>query len=397
MNKIIQLIEFIDIRYADPISAMDLTNDYLLFGTMLGATKYYNINQKKLIRLSDVQDEFISGVKIYQNNFYICIGDVKINQYNIDNEQEMRTADIETDNYQDEDDHKKKCDNCLTMLNNNYLIRTYINFPDKKDKEKEGDQEDKNDGLTEFSIKNIIDNNNDNEVVRKIKMSNYSVPFDFDGKNYIFIDFISENNRTFNVYEITEDPNLQEMKISFGIEQFNNEKIGHISHLKIIKDDLLFIVRDYNICEIRNFQFEIKKQLNIKASEILAFELLYNDNNNDNDKENDKEDDNENNINNGNDKNEENENEENNDNKDKEKELLYIILLDLDYNLYLYNYKEDKNELLLNLDKDDINIDKDIRGQGFFLFNYPYYIKMTNKYIAISTDYGCILLQYNSS
>ena len=176
MKKQIQLIEFIDLRYADPISAMDLTNDYLLIGTMLGATKYYNINQKKLIRLSEVQDEFISGAKIYQNSLYICIGDLKINQYDLDKEDEMREADIETNNYQNEEDHKKKCDNCLTMLNNNYLIRTFINFPDKKSKEKEGEQEQEdNDGLTEFSIKNIIDNNddNDNEIVRKIKMSNY--------------------------------------------------------------------------------------------------------------------------------------------------------------------------------------------------------------------------------
>ena len=371
-NKKSQIIKFIELRYADPISSMDLTDEYLLYGTMLGATKFYIINDQKLICLSDTQDEFIIGVKINENKLYICIGDVKIYQYYVGNEEEKRSPDFEIKNYESEKQHEEKCENCLSIFTNNYLIRNYIDYSSSKQKEENEEEEEnekhsKNNECTDVSFKNIFDNDNRKIIERKIKMSEYSVPFDYDGKNFIFIEFSSPNHRTFHVYDV----DTQEMK-DIEIEQISNEHIGHISHLKIINDDLLFIVRDYNICEIRNFKLEIQKKLNIKASEILAFDILYGE------------------------KIEENKSDVNTDaNKNNDEEILYIVLLDIDCNVFLYNYKEDKNELLINLEKEEKGIDKDIKGQGFFLLNYPYYIKISKKYIAISSDYGCILIQYN--
>ena len=380
MPKQIKLVKFIELRYADPISSLDLTDDYLLFGTMLGSTKLYIINQKKLINLSEIQDEFISGVKIYQNKLYICIGDFKTIIYNLnDNDISQIPEYTESKNYDSEEKHNEKCINCLSMLNDKYLIRTYINFPSKPDEEPITED-------VEISIKNILkvdsNDNNNEEIKGNINMSNYSVPFDFDGKNYIFIDFIKQHERSFNVYNL-----IDKSEIKFIIEEkFKEEKIGHISHLKVIKDDLLFVVRDYNICEIRNYNLELKKKLNIKASEILAYDILLEENNN-------------NNINN-----EEKDDEMSEkdrgikmEKKDNDLESLHIILLDLDCNIFLYNYKEDKCELLFNLENDELGIDKDIQGQRFFLFGYPYYIKFTRKYIAISSDYGCVLFQYSSS
>lgn len=377
MKKEIKLIKFIELRYADPISSLDLTDNYLLFGTMLGATKLYNINQNKITTLSEIQDEYISGVKIKENTLYICIGDVKILVYDLNKNNDgqipeyseiknYREGDLEnniTNNEENNDEnnnkketHENNCENCLTMLNNNYLIRTFIQFP-ADPKEEAIIQK------TRFSIKNI---NNMDEIKGKIELSSYCVPFDFDGKNFIIIDFIKENKRNYIVYDVDS-----ELENKFEIEdKFKSEKIGHISHLKIVKDDLLFIVRNYNICEMRNLNLELKKNLNIKSKEILAFDIMFdNDDNNEEKKENEEE---------------------------KIQLSLYIILLDIDCNVFLYNYKDDKCELLFNLENDELGIDKTIKGQRFFLFGYPYYIKLTKKYIAISSDYGCILIQYSS-
>ena len=71
----------------------------------------------------------------------------------------------------------------------------------------------------------------------KYKLSNYCVPFDFDGKNYIIIDFIEKTKRYFYVY----DKILKEMKVNIEIEKLKDNKIGHISHLKIIKNDMIFM------------------------------------------------------------------------------------------------------------------------------------------------------------
>ena len=210
-KKKIQLTKFIELRYADPISSIDLTDEYLLYGTMLGATKFYIINDQKLICLSDTQDEFISGVKINENKLYICIGDVKIYQYYVGNEEEKRSPDFEIKNYESEEQHEQKCENCLSMFNNNYLIRNYIDYSSSKQKEENEEEEEKhsnNNKNTVVSFKNIFDNDNRKIIEREIKMSEYSVPFDFDGKNFIFIEFTSQNHRAFYVYDV----DAQEMK-----------------------------------------------------------------------------------------------------------------------------------------------------------------------------------------
>jgi hypothetical protein len=307
------------------------------------------------------------------------------------------------DNYKNEEEHNKKCENCLTMLNNDYLIRTFIDFPEEPNKEPSIK-------FVNYSIKNIIDKN---EKFRgKIKMSNYTVPFDFDGTHYIYIDFLEKNKRKLGIHDVTtekkqnegdkkdeeenkeneenkknkddnkenEEEKENEDKNGIIIEEIK-EKIGHISHLKILKNDKIFIVRDYNICEIRSLKFELIKQLNIKSNEILNFDIIFNFIGEDNSNENKSE----------------SKNIKENYNDNQENESFYIILLDIDCNIILYNSKEDKSEILFNLETDNLNIDKDIKEQKFFSFGYPYYIRMTKKYIAISSDYGCILIQYSLS
>ena len=402
-KKEIKLVEFINLRYADPISALDLMDNYLLFGSMLGSITFYIIDQKKLVRLSETEDEYISGVKIKENMLYVCIGDLKIMTYELNQDDNIIPKNI-IDNYKNEDEHNKKCENCLTMLNNDYLIRTFIDFPEEPNKEPSIK-------LVNYSIKNIIDKN---EKFRgKIRMSNYTVPFDFDGIHYIYIDFLKKNKRKLGIHDVTtekkqnegvkkdeeekkeneenkenQDDNKEneeekekenEDKNDIIIEEIE-EKIGHISHLKIIKKDKIFIVRDYNICEIRNLKFELIKKLNIKSNEILNFDIIFNvigEDNNENKSE--------------------SKNIKENYNDYQENESFYLILLDIDCNIILYNSKEDKSEILFNLETDNLNIDKDIKEQKFFSFGYPYYIRITKKYIAISSDYGCIIVQYSLS
>ena len=89
MDKEIKLVRYITLRYADPICAMDLSDKCLLYGTMLGTSACYLINQKKLITLLETQEEHVSGIKIQDNKenpndskFIVCIGDNKILLFN---------------------------------------------------------------------------------------------------------------------------------------------------------------------------------------------------------------------------------------------------------------------------------------------------------------------------
>ena len=347
----ISLVRYIALRYADPVCSMDLSDKYLLYGTMLGTAACYLINQRKLITLSETQDEHVSGVKIdenkdnpKENKLYVCIGDNKIFIYDSFNENSNEMPkNLTIDNYPSDMEHEKRCEKCFTMLYNDYLVRTFIDFPaDTKQEYQSAD--------TQYSIKNLYDLNN--EKIGIIKMSNYSVPFDFDGRYYIFVDFLEPKKRIFNIVD-TQIQQSENIITKFELEK---KKIGHISLLKILKNDLVFWVRDYHICEIRNLKNfdKVIKTFNLRGSEILAFDVIYTDENN--------------------------------------FESLKIIFVDILCNVILYNYRIDKEEILFNLE--NLDIDKVIKDQRFFSMGYPYYIKVSKQYMAISSDYGIVLVQH---
>ena len=202
MDNDIKLIRYITIRYADPICAMDLSDKCLLYGTMLGTAACYLINQRKLITLSDSQEEHISGVKIQENKgnqkdnkLIVCIGDNKILSFNSVSENLNEIPKYEEiNNYPNENEHFKKCEKCFTMLKNEYLVRTFIEFPTEVKTPSSMFN-------TEFSIKDIK-NLNLPEIQGNIEMSNYSVPFDFDGEKYVLVDFLEEKKRNFQIFNI---------------------------------------------------------------------------------------------------------------------------------------------------------------------------------------------------
>ena len=352
MENDIKLVRYITIRYADPICAIDLSDKCLLYGTMLGTAACYLINQRKLITLSETQDEHVSGVKIQENKenpkdtkLIVCVGDYKIMSFNsvTENLNEIPKYE-EIIIYPNENEHFKQCDKCFTMLKNNYLVRTFIEFPNEV----------KVPSClfnTEFLYKNI-ENLNSPEIKGSLQMSNYCVPFDFDGEKYVFIDFLEEKKRMFELY----DTKTNDYILNFEIEKFK-EKIGHISLLQLLKNDTMFLVRDYNICEIRNFQFDVLRSFNLNGYEILAFDIFYEDENN--------------------------------------PESFIIYLVDLKCNIIRYSYKNNKMSYILNLE--NLDIDQVIKDQKYFSMGYPYYIKVSKQHMAISSDYGCILLQYDNN
>ena len=352
MNEEIKLVRYITLRYADPICAIDLTDRYLIYGTMLGTVACYIINQKKLITLSESQEENVSGIKIQENKknqkeskIFVSIGDEKILLYNSigENLNEIPKYE-EIYNYLSENDHNKKCEKCYTMLKNNYLVRTFIEFPNEV-------KTPSHLSSTEISIKNLL-NLNEKEIQVNINMSNYCVPFDFDGEKYVFVDFLEEKKRMFEIYDIKNQNHI----LNFEIEKYK-EKIGHISLLQLLKNNTIFLVRDYNICEIRNLQFDLLRAFNVNQNEILAYDIYY-------------------------------------QNED-DPESFIIYLLDITCNVLQYSYKNNKMKHLINLN--NLDIDQVIKDQKYFSMGYPYYIKVSKHHMAISSDYGCLLLLHNIS
>ena len=145
------------------------------------------------------------------------------------------------------------------MLKNDYIVRTFIEFPpDTKTNYRTYD--------TQVSIKHI--HNLDQERIEIIPMSNYCVPFDFDGKNYIFIDFIKENERQIRLYNLDS----KQFQIDLLIENFK-ENIKQYS-LQVLRS-LIQSSSEMNGCPITNILEKEIKSIWL-SDESLPQEIILN-------------------------------------------------------------------------------------------------------------------------
>jgi hypothetical protein len=57
-----KFLKLVETRFADPITALDLSKKYVCYGSAMGRIAFYSIEHDKDIALSDSQPELIRGV-----------------------------------------------------------------------------------------------------------------------------------------------------------------------------------------------------------------------------------------------------------------------------------------------------------------------------------------------
>ena len=334
------LVKHIEIFNMDPISSIDLNEELLLFGTMLGYCGYYVIQTKKLKIISELEDEHIISTQIIKKKLYYLVGDEKIIvvEGKDDNYNNVQIKQIK--NYYNNAEHNKKCDNTFCMIKNVFLFSIELSIPGDNDKSVDI-------RLCPWKIKNIEKNT---DFEDRLEISNFWVPFDFDGINLIYIDFYEKMKKSLKIFNCKEKKFILDLKLC-ELNKKEEESLGHISHIKKLKKDEIFLVHNYKKCQIRDFTFKLIKKFEHLGKEIIACDSYYN-----------------------------------------QKDELKILLLDLECNVFVYHEKADYEEYLFNLNKIS-SIPKKIKDQKFFAMGYPYFIKMSENYIAITTDQGCFLLK----
>jgi len=444
-NKITYIyIEHIETRFGDPISSININSPFCIIGTMLGRLLLFNINTHKLTILLDGSDEEILNINFSTNNngassdFYCCIGDSSILKYTIrpnllDNNNPIVTLASTIKNYSEEFLHVKDCDNAIVYLTKEIFFMVAIEQIKKKPMIL-------NTTESNYLVKNV----ESQEIIENgtLRTTNYIVPFDFDGKYFVLLQFFT---------------NVERMLFSFNVftqktwKHLLNKNFGVLNYCKLIKNNKLFIVRNLNQCEFRvmDDNFSITHTFINKGDQVVACDLFYNiirevkkarplmvrkegkiniykfhkedvkksntvnnkkyeeisdtatkkNNNANNSQENFKNIqsndlcyENDSNIEeNGSSSkiNDENNNLVNTGNI-KANSLLNIFLLDIDGNVNYYNENELKTIFNINKVKE---IDKVIRERGLFSLNYQYIIKYSRPYLAISTDNGCYLFK----
>jgi hypothetical protein len=373
---------------------------------MMGKLILYNINKRQSMMLIENSEEEILNINFssnnnnYSNDFYCCIGDKSILKYSIkpyllNNNYPIVTLTSTINNYTDESSHLKDCDNAIVYCYKEIYFMVAIEQLKKKPM------------ILNTTDSNYIVKNVENmETIEKgmIKTTNYIVPFDFNGKYFILLQFFTVTERmlcSFNVFTMKAWKHL--LRQEFGL----------LNYCKFINDNKLFIVRKFNICEIRimDDNFTLTETFNHLGDRVIGLDFFYKitksvknvknskiiELNKKKDRDEISETETKKFFNNNNLNSEENSisnyknNIFNNSENIKANTNINIILLDIDGNVNYYNNQKEMI-CLFNVNKVP-EIDKSVREKGLFSLNYPYMIKFYHPYLAISTDNGCYIFQ----
>ena len=400
------LIGYIETRFGDPISSININSNFCIIGTMMGKLILYNINKRQSMMLIENSEEEILNINFssnnnnYSNDFYCCIGDKSILKYSIkpyllNNNYPIVALTSTINNYTDESSHLKDCDNAIVYCCKEIYFMVAIEQLKKKPM------------ILNTTDSNYIVKNIENmETIEKgmIKTTNYIVPFDFNGKYFILLQFFTVTERmlcSFNVFTMKAWKHL--LRQEFGL----------LNYCKFINDNKLFIVRKFNICEIRimDDNFTLTETFNHLGDRVIGLDFFYKitksvknvknskiiELNKKKDRDEISETETKKFFNNNNLNSEENSisnyknNIFNNSENIKANTNINIILLDIDGNVNYYNNQKEMI-CLFNVNKVP-EIDKSVREKGLFSLNYPYMIKFYHPYLAISTDNGCYIFQ----
>ena len=268
------IYKLININFGDPISSILLTPDHVIIGTMLGQISYLSLLSKKISILSEANTENISNISYNSNDeiINISIGDEKIYRYKKDKRNPEKLFLFQKiSNYANEMEHKNFCQNAYTSLSSEFLFRIQLSPPEEKCLniiEIEN----------EYDILNII--NREVIFIGRLPMTNYIIPFGFDGEYFIWVEFIGPGERNICVANVINNLNNNKNNNDNMIEPYKikiEKDFGHISHLKLLNESKIFLVHNLNICEIRllNKEFTIIESFKHKGDEVYSVDIYY--------------------------------------------------------------------------------------------------------------------------
>ena len=361
------LIETFLLRYSDPVNSIALSDKHLLFGSMMGKVILFNIKKSQLFKLYDLSNENIVGCSLEnsingKNTHFIAIGDESVVSI------QEKSNDVETntiDNYVQKSIHTDHCNNCFPLMDKNKLLLLNLN-PPSNFKEEISIKE------TSFSLFTYEeeDKNHDLTLEGKIKLCNYCVPFDFKNNLFLFLEHRQNNNRAICLCKFCEDNNESQIGNKTEISMIA-KNFGHISFMKLINSNYLLLVRNYNKVEvynIKNNQFNLMSSYINRDGEINAIDFC--------------------------------DVSENVDDENNEDIQINIILLDIEQNIIELNYKgsqtnnKSKMEINFKINMNSVKeINQELKDKGLFALDFPYFIKNSPNYVAVTTDQACFLFR----
>ena len=191
----------------------------------------------------------------------ISIGDYEIirlenmSSFNI-NDDNSNYNYIRIRNYPSENEHIKFCENSTCMMTDKNFLLVHTIFGEN---------------TSPISISNIQYENktlSSYDVVKgEIEMYNYSIPFDFDGDKFLFLDYESDKVRRICIYYTLSKQPCYIYKLT--------KEFGHISYMKLLFNDRIILCKNQKICEIRKIDenFQLLESWEHDGNEIIAMNV----------------------------------------------------------------------------------------------------------------------------
>ena len=443
---------FVPNHLNDAISAIEIFDDIVILGTLMGNAKLCYINPQNKSNLNNTNNtmnniNYNNSLIIPQITYLlelatenisclcfenrdlidIAVGDFEIIHMNISTDLNSPEF-IKIKNYPNENEHIKYCETCTCFMTSNNFFKIKTEYAENNDPIETKAFTFENKKLKNYEV-----------ITGEIEMTNYSVPFDFDGDRFVWVDYISKTERRLCIYYTASS----KTQITIMLDK----KFGHISHMKLLPDNKIFLVVNNNQCEIRTCSpsFNILMKYKHIGAEVISSAIYIEGTKITKDFSNNELQ----HLNNS------------NCNTSTNKNDLYLKLNNVDkmsvnsnMNIILNNnnsavikYKE--NELsnlaptfrskvnskrgktydLKNIDKDELfksdekfsiatldcdgnfnifedgiertmfniyeidNIDKEYKDKEFFSIGFPYYITYNKDYYVIGTDHGAFVIE----
>ena len=223
--------------------------------------KNNNIKFPQITKLIVRSKENIPCLEFENNDVInISIGDLEVirlgnmSTFNINDESSSYNY-SKFRNYKTENEHIEFCESCTCMMKNSCYLIVFTQFANY------------NSIIEMKDIKYEHKNLKQNKIIQGIiKMSNYVVPFDFDGDQFLFLDYISKEERRIGVaYTASKKEEYHHII---------DKNYGHISHMKLLQNNKIFLCKNDKECEIHlmNEDFdEIEKWIHIGEDVISCY------------------------------------------------------------------------------------------------------------------------------
>ena len=182
------------------------------------------------------------------------------------NEPKSKFDYIRAQNYHSKTYHYINCENTLCFLTpTNYLLVT-MNIGDINSSILRPEE-------IHYKNKNIKNFQKMGAIEGTIKSHNFTIIFDFDGRKLLFIEYIKENERKIVIF----DTIVEDFLFEYQIGDINSD-FGHVSFMRLLPENKIFLVRKNKICEIYQINdddFILVENWEHIGEEVLTIQIYF--------------------------------------------------------------------------------------------------------------------------